>query len=698
MATFGNTNAIAGTPGTPSGLGQFFDNRFFGCKAAPASDGLVTSVTAYVQAQDVNKFFRPVIVLASTKQIITNGVGNAVNLDATVGAPAWVTATFPVSPAVLAGVPYYIGIVGGGNATFWGGLWFDTGQPAGSGLYDASNDFTTPTNPTDGSEETEWPSHYATYTPSGGGPQLKTLSGTLTPTGTLTKQTRASRSGVLGLSAVGAVKTAFATLLGTLTSAGALTGVKTGAIVLVGTRPAATWAVPVLALVPGAVTLTVTPPVATWTVPALALAPSAVTLSGASPAAGWAVPPLTLAVSGTTVLSGATPVTTWTVPPLALLPSAVGLTGTSPGHTWAVPTLALVAPPLALTGVRPASTWAVPPLTLTVSGSVALAGAPAAVTWTVPTLTLTRSVMSYRDHVVVDGANHYWRLNDTGATALDALGTAHGTINAGVTKGAVGALPNDADRAMTFNGTTGTIVSAVPIALTPPCTIEAWINTTGASANKAWFSTRRAADAGTVLVGSTGTTVWARNGTGSADAVGVGSVIGGVWRHVVAVFTGTVVGLYIDGTLVASPPFVWAGSSAFAPTIGWDELTNAFWPGGIDEVALYPRALSSADISAHWDARVEGAGIAGVPGWLLGDDFMAYRYNVWRAIAPSDTVDLPQPTDAVLVGVGGNVAAVMQDNSVTVLTLPAGAWVPIAARRINSTGTTATGLVAMNDV
>ena len=75
---------------------------------------------------------------------------------------------------------------------------------------------------------------------------------------------------------------------------------------------------------------------------------------------------------------------------------------------------------------------------------------------------------------------------------------------------------------------------------------------------------------------------------------------------------------------------------------------------------------------------------------------MAVAYNNWRAVTPSDTVDLPQPTDALWVGGAGNVAAVLQNNQPVVFTaVPAGAWLPIAVRRVNATGTTATGLVAL---
>ena len=67
---------------------------------------------------------------------------------------------------------------------------------------------------------------------------------------------------------------------------------------------------------------------------------------------------------------------------------------------------------------------------------------------------------------------------------------------------------------------------------------------------------------------------------------------------------------------------------------------------------------------------------------------MEEPFNLWGAITPSDTVDLPRVTGGILVGSTGNVA-------VTFTALAAGTYLPIAARRVNAAGTTATGLVAL---
>jgi hypothetical protein len=76
---------------------------------------------------------------------------------------------------------------------------------------------------------------------------------------------------------------------------------------------------------------------------------------------------------------------------------------------------------------------------------------------------------------------------------------------------------------------------------------------------------------------------------------------------------------------------------------------------------------------------------------------MILSYNVFQALTPSDTVDLPRGlTQALWVGSGGDVAAVSADNRVTVFAaVPAGSWLPIAVRRVNASGSSASGLVAL---
>lgn len=68
----------------------------------------------------------------------------------------------------------------------------------------------------------------------------------------------------------------------------------------------------------------------------------------------------------------------------------------------------------------------------------------------------------------------------------------------------------------------------------------------------------------------------------------------------------------------------------------------------------------------------------------------------FAAITPSDATDLTAATRAIYVGVGGDVVAVTRDGTaVTFKNAAAGSTINIRARRVNSTNTTATNLVAL---
>lgn len=75
-------------------------------------------------------------------------------------------------------------------------------------------------------------------------------------------------------------------------------------------------------------------------------------------------------------------------------------------------------------------------------------------------------------------------------------------------------------------------------------------------------------------------------------------------------------------------------------------------------------------------------------------------YNFAEAHTKSDTVDLVAfktkgPTDALWVGGAGIVVAVFEDGSTAQFTCVAGTVLPVAIKRVNSTTTTATLLVAL---
>lgn len=68
----------------------------------------------------------------------------------------------------------------------------------------------------------------------------------------------------------------------------------------------------------------------------------------------------------------------------------------------------------------------------------------------------------------------------------------------------------------------------------------------------------------------------------------------------------------------------------------------------------------------------------------------------WKSVTPSDTVNIPGGVPkGIYVGVAGNIALVsFEDVAVTLANVPVGVH-PLRPKRINSTGTTATNIVAL---
>jgi len=66
------------------------------------------------------------------------------------------------------------------------------------------------------------------------------------------------------------------------------------------------------------------------------------------------------------------------------------------------------------------------------------------------------------------------------------------------------------------------------------------------------------------------------------------------------------------------------------------------------------------------------------------------------AVTPSDSTNLSFDARALYVGTGGNVVVVFPDNStVTFTNVQSGSILPVIAKRVNSTSTTASNIVAL---
>ena len=92
--------------------------------------------------------------------------------------------------------------------------------------------------------------------------------------------------------------------------------------------------------------------------------------------------------------------------------------------------------------------------------------------------------------------------------------------------------------------------------------------------------------------------------TGNQNTFGPSVLAVNTWTHLAATFDGATVRLYVNGVQVASQ----AQTAPLATTsgtlqIGGDSYPNEYFAGRIDEVRIYNRALSAAEIQTDMATR-----------------------------------------------------------------------------------------------
>jgi len=227
--------------------------------------------------------------------------------------------------------------------------------------------------------------------------------------------------------------------------------------------------------------------------------------------------------------------------------------------------------------------------------------------------------------LATSGLVAYWRLNEaSGVTAVAAAGGVDATHVNGPT--VVAGATTDGGSARVYNGTTqytrtillrgliGIVDRPEPMAGTiqdvgDNVTMEAWINRNG-TAPGGW---RGIVSKGTGayymrLDGGTGQLALVKS---RVSLLGVSTAGQGVpttgWHHVVCTKNGAAIKQYIDGVdrtgTMTNATFI---DNDEAISIGCDTYPTGgaeFFQGGIDEVAIYNRVLTPAEVLAHYNAR-----------------------------------------------------------------------------------------------
>ncbi|HEY6021773.1 MAG TPA: LamG domain-containing protein, partial [Candidatus Paceibacterota bacterium] len=188
----------------------------------------------------------------------------------------------------------------------------------------------------------------------------------------------------------------------------------------------------------------------------------------------------------------------------------------------------------------------------------------------------------------------YWSFDEgNGSNATDFSGQGHTATLTGGTW-VSGKLGN----ALSFNGTSDKVTGG-SFTVGTNMTISAWVYKNTSTAQRSFFSNRGAN--GKVYFGLYGTQIFLFDNGGSPNSFksNTGVVSIGKWQHIVVTSDGSTSTFYINGIFATSTTQTRTASTGASFGIGWDpSLLTEFWDGKIDEVRVYSRTLSAAEVSA----------------------------------------------------------------------------------------------------
>jgi hypothetical protein len=231
---------------------------------------------------------------------------------------------------------------------------------------------------------------------------------------------------------------------------------------------------------------------------------------------------------------------------------------------------------------------------------------------TSPAVTPTGSASTYFGSVLASAPSALYRLDEPSGTVMaDSSGhAADGSYSGQETLGGGAALASDpapsAQYATCCSGL-GTASPALPLS-NAARTVEAWINTTSATADQAVASYGQVSTDNAFIVSV------------SAQAIGVDGyndllqfptprpLDDGNWHLITVTYDGTTVDAYLDGQLVGSSSFsgtINTLSSAGLSVADFAGYYSAF-DGGLADLAVYPSALTAATVAAHFSASGYG--------------------------------------------------------------------------------------------
>ena len=230
-------------------------------------------------------------------------------------------------------------------------------------------------------------------------------------------------------------------------------------------------------------------------------------------------------------------------------------------------------------------------------------------------LTVASTASTAYDQIIAsDGPQAYWRLGEPAGTttSVDASGQSNNGTFTGMTLGSAGAVAGNT--AATISTTSGRMVGEKAYSMPQQFTVEAWVKQSvtrggriigfGNSKTGSSSSTDRM-----LYMRSNGQITFGVNDGVKQTVNSTSNKNDGQWHHVAGTFDNGAMKLYVDGVSAGSLTTGQASLYYGWWRVGYDNVSS--WSGGgatqtnmgIDEAAVYPYALTAAQVQAHFAAR-----------------------------------------------------------------------------------------------
>ena len=217
-----------------------------------------------------------------------------------------------------------------------------------------------------------------------------------------------------------------------------------------------------------------------------------------------------------------------------------------------------------------------------------------------------------------------------------------GTGNNGTTANTTWVAAGKYGKALTFNGTSSrvNVPDATALHLSTGMTLEAWVNPTTVS--NSWRDViHKGSDNYFLEATSTGGSAPAGggifgNGSATTTVKAPTALTRSTWSHIALTYDGATLRMFVNGTQVATQARTGAIRTSTNPLqIGSDSIFGQYFSGSIDEVRVYNRALTAAEVQSDMNTPLGGTADnqpPSAPGTLTATAASATQINLsWGA-------------------------------------------------------------------